>query len=72
MIIFPVTYLILLFGSLVYAYRKEHKATKQKRAEAIKQDVKHPDEQDEPLPPCFSIEWDLQTGDAKIQADELD
>ena len=68
--IFPTIYIILLLATVVQAYRKERKRKPvQRTAEEIIKPVET-FEQDDPLPACFTIEWDLENGGSKIYTDE--
>jgi hypothetical protein len=71
MITFPITYILLLAVTVLQAYRKERKRKPvQQRAEEIIKPVEQIHEQDDPLPACFTIEWDLENGGSKITVDE--
>jgi hypothetical protein len=65
MIIFPITYILLLAVTILQAYRKERKR------KPVHQSAKvAPPQEEQPLPSCFTIEWDLENGGSKITVDE--
>jgi len=70
MIIFPITYILLLAVTVLQAYRKERRIKPRQTAEEIIKPVEQIHEQDDPLPACFTIEWDLENGGSKITVDE--
>ena len=59
-----------MLASLAYAYRQERKSKPRQTAEEIIKPVEEIHEHDDPLPACFTIEWDLENGGSKITVDE--
>ena len=68
--IFPLIYIILLLATILRAYLKEYRIKPRQTAEEIIKPVEQIHEQDDTLPACFTIEWDLENGGSKITVDE--
>ena len=69
MITFPIIYIILLLATVLRSYRKDRRIKPVETAEEIIKPVEQI-QQDDPLPACFTIEWDLENGGSKIYTDE--
>ena len=67
MIIFPITYITLLLVTVLQACRKERK---RKPVKPVVKVAPPQEEEQPPLPSCFTIEWDLENGGSKIYTDE--
>ncbi len=69
MIIFPITYILLLVVTIRKAQRRGRKA-KRSEPKRREQSIEVVPVVHDPLPACFTIEWDLENGGSKITVDE--
>ena len=68
--IFPITYILLLVLTTLNAYQKHRGGKRTKKVEQTVEAVPVVKAEHEPLPACFTIEWDLENGGSKITVDE--